>query len=229
MLILIINVSSDHLDKITYSEMLYGGFLLVYALYNLYFTSLLFPIIGDNQFVRLTIASVLLLFHCICYFPDLVDASNDLQDYAKEYDKRQDSDDDSYYYWYYSDDSDWGSYYRSEASTYATAASGLVIIMFACLMIISINGYVFYSFNPNSGEKVNNIAQLSSLLLKRAYLITIIILVIGLIIYLIGLGLIMQIIYLWFYQLITFYAGMYILFSAIVVIIDIALTYKCVN
>ena len=202
------NKSDEYIDEITYSEMLYGGYFVNYGLWNLYFASLLWGKIGNNQFIRLCLACFILFVHCVCCVPYLVDESNDLEEDATNVD----SDDDSY---------DYCTYYRNESGQFAMTAIGLVMVGLVCLVIIGINVFCYRVIS----NEMKSIAQLESVRLKQIYLACVLSLLIGFVIYLIGLGTVVSVSRFSISVLLLFCVAIYVLFGVIVVVSDI-LSYK---
>ena len=199
--------------RIIYQEILYGGFLVVYPLYNIYFTLLLFPAIYRNQFSRLTIACTILGVHCGLYIPYFTDNLIYYVDLADHFDSGDHL-------------SQLGPFWRKTAAGYGAVLAGLGIVVITCLTIIVGN---ITNYCDNKDEELKQISKLES---KRFYVICVIMLIVGLIVYLPGLGTTVAL-FSWEYSggftnyipLATFYVGTYILFGVTVVVVDVSFCY----
>ena len=207
--------SDSNIVRITCLELYYGGFLVVYALYNIYFTSLLFSAVHKNQFIRLGIECGILIVNCACYVPFFVKEASDTADLADEYDDYDDSD--------YYNNHDYDEYYSNIVGTFSVAAAGLVLIIVACLFIII---YSILKYRNNNSEEVRKISQITS---KFIYIKCIMGLVVGLILYVVGFSLgSSSSYYFWYYLQITSVIPFYIFFGVIVVIADVCFCYYVV-
>lgn len=163
-------------QELIYLRLLLGGSLIIYPLYHIYFTLLLFPYIYQNQFLRLSIACTLLILHCFFYVPYFVDDCGDYVDSLNESDE-------------YSSTRNYDDLYRNLASAFGATAGGLIMIIIVCVVIIGCNIHNYRKYNNNE-EIIITIRTISQLNMKskQSYMICIMILVIGLVVYLFALG-----------------------------------------
>ena len=207
------NLSDSNAVRITCLELYYGGFLLVYALYNVYFTSLLFPAVHQNQFIRLGIECGILIINCACYVPFFLKEASDNADTADEYGGEDDTDDDYFH------NRDREEYFNNIVGAFGVATAGLLLIIVACLFII-----IYNILNYRNNEEVRKISQITS---KYVYIKCIMALVVGLILYVVGfsLGSLSSYYVYWYYWQITTVIPFYIFFGVIVVIADVCFCY----
>ena len=202
-------------DRMIYHELLYGGFLMLCPLYNIYFTLLLFPAIYQNQFIRLSIACTILGVHCGLYIPYFTDTCINYVDTADRLESGGRL-------------SQYGSMRRKYAAGYGTVAAGLGIIITICLTIIVGN---IINYCSNKDKQLKQISKLES---TRFYIICVTLLIGGLIVYLPSLGTTVASFSFNYSSWImsystwaTFYVGIYILFG-VSVVVDVCFCY-CVR
>ena len=129
--------------------------------------------------------------------------------------------------------SEFGAFWRKTATGYGAVLAGLGIIVITCLTIIVGNIVNYCSdYNNNNNNNTKQLKQISKLESKCFYIICIIMLIVGLIVYLTALGTTVAL-FSWelsgvfnvYIPLATFYVGTYILFGVTVVVVDVCFCY----